>query len=342
LILTMVGILPANFFTRWALQFGTTTTILLLSFGMADKINRMKSIILTGEKRYTHLVESTSDIIFTLDDNDIILSMNSAVRNHLGFSPEDLINTDFLDMIQETWSRKTNIARKIVEEYISDLRNKRRKNVQFRTTMKSKYIHEPKDLTVTMEYTGDMGTGYTILGKATPIIDDALSQFLRSERYTYDLNNYLGNAELISQRLTRNLYKYTSPDVIAQIRLALREAIVNSIEHGNLCLSFEEKTKSQINGDYFDIVKQRQTDPAFADKKVQIDYSMNEDRVVYRIKDEGEGFDYASMLEVDMSNPENLTLEHGRGLVMITSAFDEVKFNRRGNQILLVKYFKKK
>ncbi|MBN2160947.1 MAG: ATP-binding protein [Spirochaetes bacterium] len=338
-ILTMLGILPANFFTRWILQFGTSMAVLLLSFGMADKINTMKSRIQIGEKRYRHLVESTKDIIFTLDNAGTILSVNGSARSHIGFKPEELVNAKFLDLIQETWGKKTDIARQVAAEYISDLVSGRKQSVQFRTTLRDKYSHEAKELAVTLEYLGDKEAGYAILGKASAVIDDALTQFLETEHYTYNLNNYLTNAELMSRRLVRNLYRFANHQAVTDIRIALREVLINSIEHGNLNLSFDEKTRLQMNGNYFDLIKKRQADPVFRDKKVRVDYLLSEERVVYTITDEGEGFDYSAMLAADSGDPARLELEHGRGLIFARSAFDEVRFNDKGNQIILVKYF---
>jgi two-component system, sensor histidine kinase LadS len=335
-----LGILPVSFLTRGVLQIGTALTIVLLSFGMADKINIMKKVIQIGEKRYRHLVESTSDIIFTLDDNNTILGINSAVEKHLGFKPNELVGTGFLDLIVETWSAKINIVRQMVLENISDLKNKKSLNVQFRVTMKNKYIHEPKELAVTMEYNVDSDAGYAILGKASPIADDALSMFLESEQFTYNLNNYLSNADLMSQRLVRNLYRFTDTSTIHNIRIALREAIINAIEHGNLRISFDEKTELQSDGKYFDTIKSRQMDPSSREKKVRVEYSLDEERVTYSIYDDGSGFDPDAAINADREDMNMLTLPHGRGLEMIKNTFDEVRFNEKGNGIFLEKYFK--
>ncbi|OHD70538.1 MAG: hypothetical protein A2W19_09030 [Spirochaetes bacterium RBG_16_49_21] len=337
---TMLGFLPSNFFTRWAMQFGSSILVVLFSLGITDKINVMKSDIQKAERKYRHLVESTRDIIFTLDDANNILSMNRAVKEHLGFNVEELVNTNFVDLIQKPWGKAINIQRQMVLEYISDLRKKKMDGVQFRAMMKEKYSHEPKELSVNLEYTGDKDVEYTILGKASQIIDDTLTQFLVSERYTYNLNNYLGNADLISQRLVRNLDPFTDPTTISMIRAGLFEAIINAIEHGNLHLTFEEKTESLHNGSYFELVKERQMDSTLNEKKVHIDYSLNRERVVYKISDEGEGYNYSLMGNVSPYDYRDISLEHGRGLYIIKGTFDVVKYNKKGNQILLVKYFK--
>ncbi len=337
--LTVLGIIPPNFFTRWAMQFGSSVAVILLSFGMADKINFMKNRILKAERKYRHLVESTADIIFTLDEENRILTMNGAVKMHLGFKPEELVGTDFVDLIQEHLNKKNDVAQQMALENINDLKKKQTGSAQFRTTMKDKFSHEPKDLTVSLEYNRDDRAGYAILGKASPVIDDTLTQFIVEETYTYDLNNYLGNAELMSQRLVRNLNKFIDPITMSDVRIALREAIINAIEHGNLQMTFDVKTEAHRAGSYFDLIRERQMDPALNEKKVRVTCSLNDERVSYVISDEGHGFDITSMESMHPDDINATVLTHGRGLNMIRSAFDTVRYNEKGNQVLLVKYF---
>ena len=338
-ILTMVGAIPANSLSHWAMEIGVSFAVVYLSFALADKIRQMKNEVMTAERRYSYLVENTGEIIFTLDENNYILNINSAVKMHLGFKPDELTGINIIDLVQETWNNQAVIAKQMMLEYIADLKNQKKRHVQFRITLKKKFSHEPQELTMIFEYAGDLNTGYTILVKASPIIDDVLSDFLETEEYSYSLNNYFTNAEMMSQRLVRNLYRFTTTDVIMQIRLALCETIINSIEHGNLKISFAEKTELSYSDSYFDLVKARQMDPALSEKKVTINYSLNRKRVIYEISDEGDGFNHHSMLNRSPDNPENLMLTHGRGLLVITSAFDRVEFNEKGNRIVLVKNF---
>ncbi len=337
--LTVLGVIPPNFFTRWALQFGSTVAVILLSFGMADKINFMKNRIFKAERKYRHLVESTADIIFTLDEKNRILSMNDAVRMHLGFKPEELVGTNFIELIQEHLNKKNDVAQHMALECINGLKNKKTGSAQFRTTMKDKFSHEPKDITVSLEYSRDNEAGYAILGKASPVIDDTLTQFIVEEAYTYDLNNYLGNAELMSQRLVRNLNKFIDPITVSDVRIALREAIINAIEHGNLELTFDVKKEAHRSGSYFDLIRARQMNPALNGKKVRVTCSLTDERVTYLISDEGRGFDIASMESMSPDDVNAASLTNGRGLHMIRGAFDAVRFNGKGNQLLLVKYF---
>lgn len=338
-ILTMIGLLPANFFTRWVTQLGSFVFIVLLSIGIADKINYMKNIIQKGEHKYRHLIESTSDIIFTLDDNNNILNINSAVKPHLGFRSEELVNTNFLELIQGSSEKNYIIARQLVLDRILELKNKKEGIVRFLLAMKVKYHFEPKEMKVNLEYTGYKDTEYAIIGKASPVTIDTHSELLESERYTYNINNYLNNAELLSQRLVRNLHKFTDASTISNIKIAVCETIINSIEHGNLNLTFLEKNKALAAGKYFDLIRERQMDSLYNTRTINIEYSLNKERVAYKISDEGDGFDYKWIFESGPLNTDGIAHAQERGLLIVKNTFDVVKFNQKGNQILLIKYF---
>ena len=92
------------------------------------------------------------------------------------------------------------------------------------------------------------------------------------------------------------------------VRLAVEEAVINAMKHGN------------------------QMDKA---KTVTIRWSIDDHQAVIVIEDEGEGFEPSSV--PDPTDDENIELPHGRGLVLIRAYMDEVSFNDRGNQITMVK-----
>ena len=95
---------------------------------------------------------------------------------------------------------------------------------------------------------------------------------------------------------------------IFSMRLALEEAIVNAIRHGN------------------------RGDPA---KAVQVRYRITDQQVVTEIEDEGPGFDPDQI--PDPLAPENLERPTGRGLFLIRYYMTSVTFNERGNCLILCK-----
>jgi len=96
--------------------------------------------------------------------------------------------------------------------------------------------------------------------------------------------------------------------VLFGVRLALEEAVINAIKHGNKM----DKTKN-----------------------VKIAYAIDDRECVITVEDEGNGFDPVAV--PDPTADENLELPHGRGLVLMRAYMDEVTFNERGNRVTMRK-----
>jgi serine/threonine-protein kinase RsbW len=88
------------------------------------------------------------------------------------------------------------------------------------------------------------------------------------------------------------------------VKLALEEALINAIKHGN------------------------QMDRA---KKVHIVYRIQRDRFECRISDEGPGFDPSDV--PDPTAIENLERPCGRGLMLMRHYMNEVAYNASGNSV---------
>ena len=102
-----------------------------------------------------------------------------------------------------------------------------------------------------------------------------------------------------------------SEQEVFSIRLALEEALVNAIKHGN------------------------QMDRS---KQVRIGYLLLLDRLEIHITDEGNGFDPEDV--PDPTAVENLERPCGRGLMLMRHYMTEVAYNSRGNTVSMTKVFK--
>jgi serine/threonine-protein kinase RsbW len=101
--------------------------------------------------------------------------------------------------------------------------------------------------------------------------------------------------------------RFNEHDIFA-IRLALEEALVNAIKHGN------------------------QMDPS---KTVRVVYHIHADQFEVRITDEGPGFDPADV--PDPTAPENLERPCGRGLLLMRHYMTEVVYHDRGRAVHMSK-----
>lgn len=120
---------------------------------------------------------------------------------------------------------------------------------------------------------------------------------------------------------------------VLQVAVALREAIVNAIVHGNLEVSSE---LLESGGSAFaELVNQRKTQAPYRDRKAIVSAVYAPGEVTYTITDEGPGFDPTTL--PDATDVENLEKASGRGLMLIRMFMDEVSFNEKGNQISMTK-----
>jgi serine/threonine-protein kinase RsbW len=120
-----------------------------------------------------------------------------------------------------------------------------------------------------------------------------------------------GEARRIQEHIEQLLAGSACQDrELFSIKLALEEALVNAIKHGN------------------------QYD---RNKKVEIAYQVLSDRFVISITDEGGGFDPEDV--PDPTAVENLERPCGRGLMLIRHYMGEVKYNARGNSVTMTKFF---
>ena len=100
---------------------------------------------------------------------------------------------------------------------------------------------------------------------------------------------------------------YNEKDIFA-IHLALEEAFVNAVNHGN------------------------KKDP---EKEVKIEYVVNDDKTEIFVSDQGEGFD-----SNDIPDPrcgDNLYKPGGRGIFLIKAFMDSVEYENNGTKIHMVK-----
>ncbi|MCP4136329.1 MAG: hypothetical protein GY754_35490 [bacterium] len=299
-----------------------------------DDLNEVNTRIIHSEEKYRILVEGSNDVIFSLDENLNFITANKAISSVLDVSPIVLKTLNFLDLV---YAGDQGIAKEIVRKRL-EVFTKERKKIRFSVELMSLAWKEPKEVNLQLEYLDIEGKN-EILGKISTVLEDSLIKYFVSEKQNFVIGNYLVTVRDIVNRITRNLRKYIDPQDINYLRLGLREVIINAIEHGNLGITYSEKTVLMVNDEYFEFLAERQDDPAYQGKKVLIEYVIDTDQVQYRITDEGLGFDHKKLLSAEPSDLNQEYLPHGRGLEMVKNIFDSMVFNEIGNEVVLVKRF---
>ncbi|MEN9847016.1 MAG: Luminescence regulatory protein LuxO [Pseudomonadota bacterium] len=122
-----------------------------------------------------------------------------------------------------------------------------------------------------------------------------------------------------------------------KIRLAVQEAVLNGLEHGNLELDSQWKEEIEADGsDRFSSVRrQRLADPRYADRFVYVDLAFSDGCLEITVRDEGMGFLNAHVVQAN-GRLDSLACS-GRGLALMSSAVDEVRFDRNGSVVTLMK-----
>jgi DNA-binding response OmpR family regulator len=110
-----------------------------------------------------------------------------------------------------------------------------------------------------------------------------------------------------------------------EIGMAFRELLMNAIEHG------------------------AGKDPS---KTVRVDYVRTAQFLIYKILDPGEGFSFNDLPHAAVSNPSDAPYQHwevrdrmglragGFGILISRQIADELIYNERGNEVLLIKHLK--
>lgn len=75
-----------------------------------------------------------------------------------------------------------------------------------------------------------------------------------------------------------------------KIGLGMRELMINAVEHGNLGITYEEKSALLKQGAWKQEVLRRMNMPEYQLRMASITFIGQENRVVLEIRDEGEGF----------------------------------------------------
>lgn len=118
-----------------------------------------------------------------------------------------------------------------------------------------------------------------------------------------------------------------------KLLIALHEAITNAIIHGNLELSSD--LKEQGEGIFAEALAQRCTDPTLASRKVDIVVDFDGNMCRWVITDQGRGFDVEKVLAKCLSDDPEVLLSSGRGILMMKSFLDDVRFELAGRRVIL-------
>lgn len=115
---------------------------------------------------------------------------------------------------------------------------------------------------------------------------------------------------------------------------AIKELLYNAVEHGNLGITYDEKSRLMQEDEWETEIQCRLALPENLAKYVVVHFERSEQEIQFLIKDQGRGFDWKQFLDFD---PERMFDPHGRGIAMAAKfGFDRIEYRSIGNEVLAV------
>lgn len=169
------------------------------------------------------------------------------------------------------------------------------------------------------------------------------------------LNDRRGRQQLLSravlledaQKLMRSVeYEFVSLDDVRRLipvlaamcpmpdsaAPGLADLMVNAIEHGNLGISYQEKSLLKLEGDWEAEIQRRMTLPQFAGRVARVKAERTTEGMTFTISDQGVGFDWQKYLAFD---PSRAFDPNGRGIAMAKLiSFAAIEYQGCGNVVV--------
>ena len=114
--------------------------------------------------------------------------------------------------------------------------------------------------------------------------------------------------------------------------VGLTELLLNAVEHGNLGITYEEKSAMKDKDEWEREVERRLSLPENGSKRVEVLFERTGADVRFTIRDAGPGFDFARFLDID---PARAFHTHGRGIAMARRlSFSTLDYRGAGNEVV--------
>ena len=173
----------------------------------------------------------------------------------------------------------------------------------------------------------------------------------RAERTHAELEKHLTSQELAFAlendiELVLAVPTYLKPYLLAagladqlmrlRIHIALEEALLNALCHGNLELSAVLREKGA--DDLFQLATARAKESPYQERRIHVGVTLTPDQAEFTIRDEGRGFNPTTLPAA--ADVASLDQPHGRGVMLMRTFMNTVHYNESGNQVTMVKRLK--
>ncbi|MCA9073396.1 MAG: ATP-binding protein [Planctomycetaceae bacterium] len=158
---------------------------------------------------------------------------------------------------------------------------------------------------------------------------------LGSSEFALILGNDLRVLPMVINSLSGRFHRLgiCEEKISARLAVAIEEALVNAIVHGNLEIS--SIVREQPGNVYEKMIQARRLDPRFRHRRVHVICRFGPRQGSVIVRDEGPGFDVMRL--PDPTDAENLSRSYGRGILLMRAFFDDVDYSPQGNAVMLIK-----
>ena len=114
--------------------------------------------------------------------------------------------------------------------------------------------------------------------------------------------------------------------------IGLTELMVNAVEHGNLGITYDEKTVLRNQARWDEEIERRLSMPEYAGRTAEVRFERRDDEVRFVICDRGAGFEWPRYFDID---PARAFDTHGRGILMARHfSFHSLEYRGCGNEVV--------
>lgn len=172
-----------------------------------------------------------------------------------------------------------------------------------------------------------------LLGSLADRVESHLMHCLERSELVFHLSNDVGQIKALVQLLQQMLRCLPLSDETERLRVgvAVEEALTNACYHGNLevgaALGPSERQAQET------LAQQRRFEESYGDRLIHVVARISREEAVFVIRDQGPGFDVVKLA----ANRPDAERGGGRGIILMRTILDEVRYNDAGNEVTLVK-----
>ena len=116
-----------------------------------------------------------------------------------------------------------------------------------------------------------------------------------------------------------------------RVVLGLSELMLNAVEHGNLAISYQEKSQLIARNALGEEIERRLADPLTGSRRARVEFERRGETLHFNLREQGAGFDWRAFIEM---RPERAFDTHGRGIAMAKLlSFASLEYLGCGNEV---------